>query len=386
MKSALDDRTLEQILEEKRKNIELIFDVVPVGMLLIDEELNVTRVNNAVRNMFGKDFIDIINKQIGVALNCINSQNGTESCHGGKCGKCIFTQYIKSVFDTNTEVLDKELQYNFNLDGQDNTIWISLTAKPASIDNRNYAVVAMNDITERKIAEEQLNKSIQIKSQFISTVSHELRTPLVCINEGIEMVLEGLAGRLKKKQRELLTIAHRNVKRLSELINEVLDFQKLQAGNIKLNAEIADIAPTVKDAYETMLLFANKQSINLSLEIEKELPPISFDRNKITQVLTNLLNNAVKFTPPKGRIDLKVVKSKNNIEISVSDTGMGIPKEDISKIFEQFYRVHRPGVEIKGTGLGLAIVHRIVKLHRGYIKVTSELNKGTTFTVYLPIN
>jgi signal transduction histidine kinase len=143
------------------------------------------------------------------------------------------------------------------------------------------------------------------------------------------------------------------------------------------------MAETAHEVVQIMSPVAKKAGVNLSVEIEKVSPSV-FDRNKIIQMLTNLLSNAIKFTPAAGKVSLQIQNQNDEIVITVSDTGLGIPKSDLYKVFQRFYRVKRPGKEISGTGLGLPIVAQIVALHSGRIMVDSEPDKGTTFTVYLP--
>ncbi len=130
---------------------------------------------------------------------------------------------------------------------------------------------------------------------------------------------------------------------------------------------------------------AAKENIKLVKNIPKNLPPLAADPGKIRSVITNLVSNAVKFTPDGGRVNIKAQQKEDELRVTVSDTGMGIPQEDLPKIFDRFYRVNRPGKEIQGTGLGLAIVKKIIEMHNGRIEVRSKLNEGTTFTVYLPL-
>jgi signal transduction histidine kinase len=146
-----------------------------------------------------------------------------------------------------------------------------------------------------------------------------------------------------------------------------------------------DIAAAVQEAYATMQPQAAKSRVNLAVEVEPHLPAALYDSDRIMQALTNLISNAIKFTPPGGRVLVSAHRREQQLVIQVGDTGYGIPKEDLPKLFTQFFRVHRPGKEIKGTGLGLAIVSKIVAGHGGRIEVESELDKGTTFTVFLPL-
>jgi signal transduction histidine kinase len=135
-----------------------------------------------------------------------------------------------------------------------------------------------------------------------------------------------------------------------------------------------------------MALYAKKNEVELLLELAEDLSVAKFDHAKINQVLTNLVSNAVKFTPENGRVSINVQRQNEELVISVSDTGIGIPKEALPKIFECFYRVEQHGKKIKGTGLGLAIVHKIVMMHNGRIEVASKVGQGTTFTVFLPLD
>jgi signal transduction histidine kinase len=257
------------------------------------------------------------------------------------------------------------------------------------IGGHKHLIVAINEITQRKRAEDELKETMELKSQFISTVSHELRTPLTGMIEGIAIVLDEVAGPINEKQAKFLTIAKRNADRLNDLINDVLDLQKFGAGKTRLDIQSHDIKQTVLEVQEIMTLYADKRSIEMSFAISDEVSKAKFDRAKIIQVLTNLVSNAIKFTPEKGRISVSVQRRdppKADWVISVHDTGMGIPKEELPKIFDPFYRVNRPGQHVQGTGLGLAIVNKIVKLHNGLIEVESKINHGTTFTIYLPLD
>lgn len=382
---ALKHRKLEEILDQKQKNLEAIFDAVPVGMLLVDENVTVKRVNDAIRQMVRKEYLQIINLRIGNALGCINSTRHEKGCgHSPACAECPLRSTIESALGPKQTIHKVQIQPELDVYKKE-VAWLCVSAIPVTIDGCKHVVVAIDDITDRKEAEEKLKETMEMKSQFISTVSHELRTPLGCMKEAIAIVLDGVAGKIDDKQRKFLDIAKRNVDRLARLINNVLDFQKLEAGEMRLDVQENDISEVVEEVHQTMTPAAVKQSLDFSLELVDNLPTAEFDRDKIIQVLTNLLNNAIKFTPEGGRISVCVQCQREELVIRVSDTGMGIPKEGLSKVFDRFYRVHRPGKEIQGTGLGLSIVNKIVMMHGGRIDVESEVGKGTTFTVFLPL-
>lgn len=378
--------SIDAIIKRKSKSLEAILDAVPVGLLLIDENFIIVRVNDAIRRILAKDFKDIINKTIGQVLDCKVLTIENKNCGGGQCcKKCPLRSNIEKVFHTSQSIDSFEFQSETFFQDRSIKPWFALTVKPVMIDDRKSVVVCLNDITEQKYVEEKLIETMELKQQFISTVSHELRTPLTAIKEGLNIVLEGVAGRVNNKQKEFLELSKRNVDRLSMLINDVLDFQKFESGRMKFDFASVDMANTIKEAVETMTLMAKKGNVNLSYNIEPPLGKAVFDRNRIIQVLTNLLSNAIKFTPAGGKVTVNAYLQNNEIVITVSDTGMGIPKKDLFKVFERFYRVKRLGKEIPGTGLGLPIVAQIINRHHGTISVESELNKGTKFTVILPV-
>ncbi|MFA6186368.1 MAG: PAS domain-containing sensor histidine kinase [Phycisphaerae bacterium] len=377
--------SIENLIERKRKNLEAIFDAIPIGLLLIDENLIIVRVNNAIRKLLKKDYSEIINRPIGDAFDCVTLKTNSKACGMcACCGVCPITQNIKNVLRTGRPISEFEFQSATHFIDRSSKPWLSMNIEPIVLEDKKYVVVCLDDISAKKQVEDKLLETMELKAQFISTVSHELRTPLTAIKEGISIVMDGIAGKLKPKQREFLELSKRNVDRLSILINDVLDFQKLESGRMKFDLSPNDVAKTIREAADTMKLFADKHKVKMFVNIASDIGRAMFDRNRIIQVLTNLLSNAIKFTPESGSVTLDAARQNNEIVIAVTDTGMGIPKDDLPKIFERFYRVKRPGKEIQGTGLGLPIVAQIITQHSGRILVDSELDKGTTFTVCLP--
>jgi signal transduction histidine kinase len=293
---------------------------------------------------------------------------------------------IESAFKSQQPVRKVELRLELKTNKGEVTPWFSLCVVPTEVNAQKHVVVIIDDITARKETEKKLRETTEMKSQFISIVSHELRTPLTCIKESVSIVLDGVAGEINEKQKYFLSLAGRNINRLAMLINDVLDFQKLDAGKMKLNLQENNIRQIADEIYETMILSAKNKGLEFSLELDENLPQVTLDRDKIIQVLTNLIGNAIKFTPKGGQVRLRFQLQNNELVMRVSDTGVGISKEDLPKIFEQFYHVQQPGEEVKGTGLGLAIVKKIMLLHGGRIEVESELGSGSTFSVFLPLN
>lgn len=241
------------------------------------------------------------------------------------------------------------------------------------------------EIIEREKIEEEMREAMGIKSQFVSMVSHELRTPLTALKEGIRLVVQEKAGKINDEQKELLNLANRNVDRLARLINDVLDLRKLESGKMDLNFQENDINEIVKDIHDIMAPVVKSAGVNFLLELESYLPKVKCDRDKIAQVITNLVNNAIKFTE-EGDIIIGTSRKENMIQVSVSDSGCGIKKEDLPKVFREFEQLG-PSRDRKtgGTGLGLAISKAIIEQHKGKIFLESEYAKGTTFYFVIPV-
>lgn len=377
---------IHKILDRKQKNLEAIFDAAPLGMLLVNAQHVVVRVNDTIRQMSGKRYQEIINRDPCHALGCVYSVRfaAPDSSHL-PCEACSIRKLIEATFESGTPVHGVETRPVLNENGEEVRPWLSVSVEPVNIDGGKHVVVALNDITDRKRAEEELKETMEMKSQFISTVSHELRTPLTAMKEAVIIVLDGIAGKLNKDQKHFLDIARRNIDRLARLIDDVLDFQKLNVGKMKFQMHPNRVDRTIEDVYHTMRASAEKKQIHLSVDLDSSLPPVVYDSDRVIQVLTNLISNAIKFTPEGGTILVSAQRREESLAIQVRDTGLGIPQEALPKIFNRFYRVHRPGKEIKGTGLGLAIVQKIVTGHGGRIAVESEVEKGTTFTILLPL-
>ncbi len=380
------DEQLYQIINRKQKYLEAIFDAVPIAIVLVDENMRIDRINEAFRRMVNREFREILGNHLGAGLCCEESLKLADPKSIHSCTNCILANTIKKVFADGHPLRNIEIQMVIRADGDKPCLWFDVVAEPINVDGKSHVLLAMHDITEKKLVQQQFNQNMEIKSQFVSTVSHELRTPMACIRESVEIVLDGSAGRLKKQQKHFLEIAKKNIERLQMLINDVLDFQKLEAGKMTIEPAEHEISQTAGHVFDTMELYAKKQNVRLELSLQKNLPKAQYDEHKIVQVMTNLLSNAIKFTPAGGKVKFSVLSCCDELIIEVADTGIGIPKEDLAKIFERFYRVSRPNHQIQGTGLGLAIVQRIVLMHGGRIQVQSEENKGTVFTVYLPVH
>lgn len=243
-------------------------------------------------------------------------------------------------------------------------------------------------------AHEQLNKANEelktldeMKTNLLSNVSHELRTPLVSVMGYTDMILKGKAGPITDTQREYLSISLRNVEKLVDLIENLLDFSKLHKGKEELVFSTFDIVECARIGLENVRPIAEPRKIELILNAEQQPILIDGDKGKIIQVFNNLLSNAVKFNRNEGMVEVRFKIIDNEVEVSVIDTGTGIPPDALDKIFSRFYQVDSSSTrKYGGTGIGLSISQDIIRLHGSRIVVSSVLGQGTTFSFRLPIH
>jgi len=240
---------------------------------------------------------------------------------------------------------------------------------------------------ERKVEERtrELEVANRHKSEFLANMSHELRTPLNAVIGFSEVLQEKMFGDLNEKQLEYVRDIHTSGKHLLSLINDILDLSKVEAGHMELELSRFDLPTALGNAMTLVKERAGRHGIALALEVDQRLNSFVGDERKFKQILLNLLSNAVKFTPEGGKIGVNAEPIEGAIEISVTDTGVGIAPQDQELIFEEFRQAGNDYTrKTEGTGLGLTLTRKFVELHGGSIRVTSELGKGSTFTFTLP--
>jgi two-component system sensor histidine kinase GlrK len=232
---------------------------------------------------------------------------------------------------------------------------------------------------------QKLKKVDDIKTDFFSHMSHELRTPLTSIKVGTDMLLEGLGGELSKKQQHILSIITKESDRLIELVNSLLDLTKMEAGMLKYNFMPTDLSMLVKKSLDALTPLVAAKNISIDNRID-ELQPVHVDRERILQVLGNIIGNAVKFNHDHGTIKLEAHLRENFIEVAVHDTGPGIPQGDLERIFIKFHQgISTEGTRVKGTGIGLATVKQVILAHGGKAWATSQVGQGSTLHITLPL-
>lgn len=245
---------------------------------------------------------------------------------------------------------------------------------------RNLGVITvLHDITA-------LKRMDRMKSQFVATVNHEIQSPLNTVMMQIQVIIAGLAGELSQKQQTILSRVLQKLNNLARMASDLLDLARIESGLISLEREPVDMMAVIRDQVAFHQPRAEAQSVLLGVEGPATLPPVLANRRNMEGVISNLITNAIKYSPDGGQVTVSASAEKEYLCIRVKDSGIGIAREDLKLIFQQFYRVKNEKTRpINGTGLGLAIVKRIVESHEGRIKVESRPGEGSTFTVLLPM-
>jgi signal transduction histidine kinase len=232
----------------------------------------------------------------------------------------------------------------------------------------------------------QLKEFDRLKSEFVSNVSHELRTPLISIKGFVDHLLEGIAGDLTPRQHTFLTRVQANITRLSRLINDLLDLARIEAGQVTIHPVRLSLVEVITEVLETLRPLAIEKGVELGLVEPETAGVVRADRDRISQVLLNLIHNAIKFTPPGGAVRVRVaVQPQGEVLTVVQDTGEGIPPEELERIFEKFHQVSVDPGQPRGSGLGLTIARKLIELQEGTMWVRSTLGQGSEFGFTLPV-
>ena len=372
-------RKTEEELRESEENYRDLYEEAPNAYYSVGKDSSITMANRRAAQMTGFNINELIGKKVFELYE--NTPSGNEKARE------VFNRFIKG-----EEISGEELKLQ-KKDGS--SMWVALSlhhVKDADgnvIASRSIAV----DINERKEAEnlriekERLEYASKAKSEFLASMSHELRTPLNSILGFSELMKQGIAGKLNEKQTHYIENILTSGKFLLNLINDILDLSKVEAGKIELVIERTSLPLILEETTTLIKERAARRNVNIIKELSPELEFIEVDKQRFKQVLFNLIDNAIKFSRPQGGpITITTKKAGDNVEISVTDKGIGIKAEDIGKLFQKFQQIN-PEISSKygGTGLGLAICKQIVELHGGRIWVDSKYGEGTRFTFIFPL-
>jgi PAS domain S-box-containing protein len=282
------------------------------------------------------------------------------------------------------EVVDRTLQNKQKLISEELSLtvpeekFLKVNAVPIVREGEvNGAILVFHDITE-------LRRLERIRQDFVANVSHELRTPISSIKGYAETLLDG-AMNDQQNSRDFLEIINRDSDRLAKLIDDLLDLSRIESGKLKMVFVPTDILGVIKRTMSIIENSAKMKSISIEIQAPENLYKVLADETRLSQVILNLLDNAIKYTSEGGAIKISVRSNDQFVEVDISDTGIGIPEKDLSRVFERFYRVDKArSRDMGGTGLGLSIVKHIVQAHGGEVWVKSTLEHGSTFCFVIP--
>jgi two-component system, OmpR family, phosphate regulon sensor histidine kinase PhoR len=354
------EKSLRDIATEKSK-IKTILNSMGDGVLVCDQDGSIVLTNPATNRMLRLSEDDLWGKSLTEAH--LPPELADAILKSLKTRESAFTS------------ISQELSL-----GTGEEVYLRAHTAPVRNDVGDImgAVTVFQDISHLK----ELDK---MKSEFIAMVAHELRAPIAAVEQQLTVILNKMAGEVTEKQEQLLSRAKERTRGLLDLIKDLLDLSKIEAGKMVQYKEPLSLQEVIQRVVDLMRAEAEHKKIDLQFSPSPETPLIHADRNSMEEIFTNLISNAIKYTPEQGKVWVALGEEKGFVKASVSDTGIGIEEKDLSRIFDKFYRVKTTETrQIVGTGLGLSIVKSIVAAHFGSISVQSKVGAGTTFTVLLP--
>jgi NtrC-family two-component system sensor histidine kinase KinB len=358
---AYHDLNIDQIVAEKRKS-DAIIRSIDDGIVVVDNEFKVTGLNPTAAKALNIEYDQIQNKHfLEVVKNEMLFNYVKQSVETGQPPSI---EERKTIFTI--EEGEKQRHYQFSI--------TPVHGKPGSLLG---VVLLLRDVT-------RLTELDRLKSEFVMMASHELRTPLTSIGMSIKLLLEKTMGKLDGKEQQLLLAAHEDLQRLKNLVNNLLDLSKIEAGKMAMEFENISVHSLCQNATGVLKNQIDAKGVNVTLDLHPDLPNVKADANKIIWALTNLISNALRYTDSGGQIRLSAERIDPYIHVSVIDNGPGIPFEVQSKIFDKFVQI-KSDKALGGSGLGLTICKEIIRAHGGTIWVDSTPGEGSTFTFTLPI-
>lgn len=380
------ERASDRLLRDESRFRELL-DAAPDAIIEVDRLGAIVLVNRAAETLFGYSRDELLALSVDDLV--------PEALRSGHAANRA--SYWQS---PSTRPMGRGLVLSARRsDGASIPVEISLSPVQSTDGFRVTAII--RDVTDRRIAEEKVraanqelevrNREIEradrLKSEFLASMSHELRTPLHTIIGFTELLAEELEGPLNEKQKRFVEHVRKDSVHLLELINDILDLSKIEAGRMDLDIRPVDAAEVLSDTLAGIAHLANSKNIALENHVV-EASPVLADRVRLREIFTNLLSNAIKFTPPGGNVRIEAhAEGRSRVRFSVTDTGIGISAEDQNVIFDKFRQVGSTTRGVReGTGLGLAIVKHLVEMHGGHVQLESEPGKGSCFSFTIPTN
>ncbi len=362
-------------LRESEEKYRFLFEKSPSSILLIDESGKIEDCNPALEKLGEYDRTELIGKSFS-KLPFMPS----------KYLPVLLKRFKQLSNEESTSSIDLQL---IKKDGS--LIWVNYDSSLVKMGDKKYIMVMGRDISEKKEIEIKLKELNEMRKEFIDRASHELKTPITTVYGAYQLLDILYKDKFDPEQLELLEMAFSGTRRIRKLVDDLLDVSKMESKVFKLNKTKTNLGDLISNCVKEMRYFSNKRNHEIIIDLEPELY-LNIDESRIELVLTNLISNAIKYTPSKGKINIKMISDDKFAQIIIKDTGVGLTKKEIEGLFKKFSRITSPlkkdlDIDLGSTGLGLFISKEIIELHGGEIWAESEgKGKGSTFTVKIPAN
>ena len=348
-----------RVANEEKWKLRAAFASMAEGVMVLDSQNRIEGLNKCMAEMIGREYADIVGKTPIEAFRNIALQDALNRFR--QAGEIVLEEI--TLGDENPMILDVNISAVKSLPGQD-----------------PKTMIVFHNVT-------RLKKLEQVRADFVANVTHEIKTPLTAIIGFVETLQQGAIDDRVKAQKFLLTI-HENAQRLNRLVDDLLTLSSIELGETELHLE----GLALEDVFETALTLisprAALKNVRIRRDVQPGLPMVRADRDRLVQILVNVLDNAVKFTPEGGSVSITASPEvQGSVVIKITDTGIGISKSELPRLGERFYRIDKTrSREMGGTGLGLSIVKHLMKAHEGSMEIESTLGKGTTVSLHFPVS